>query len=222
MNLTRDDTRAADSQKRLLVACEYSGTVREAFAAEGFDAWSCDVIDSERPGQHIKADVRTVLNDGWDMMIAHPPCQYLSYAGNGHWNQPGRAEKRGEAAAFFMCLVNAPIPRICIENPRGVMSKLYRRPDQEIDPWMFGDRARKRTDLWLKGLPLLTWYQEGTFWQTAVPVPDAIKTDKTGKRRHFTDSIRSAKERARFFPSVARAMARQWGALLTREQEATP
>jgi site-specific DNA-cytosine methylase len=201
---------------RVLVACEYSATVREAFAARGHDAWRCDLIESEKPGKHIKGDVLAVLNDGWDMMIAHPPCQYLSWAGAGHWNKPGRAEKRADAAAFFMRLVEAPIPRICIENPRGIMSQWYRKPDQEVDPWQFGDAARKRTCLWLKGLPLLSWFPQGSFWETAVSIPaplsiDSERANQPGKRRHFTEFVRNPRERARFFPSVARAMAEQWG-----------
>jgi hypothetical protein len=204
---------------RVLVACEYSATVRDAFAAQGFDAWSCDIVPSEKGGQHIQGDVLDILADGWDLMVAHPPCQYLSYAGIGHWHKPGRAEKREAAAAFFMQMVHAPIPLICIENPRGVMSQWYRRPDQTIDPWMFGDPARKRTDLWLIGLPPLEWYPIGSFWQTAVPAPGPISRDEAGttqpgKARYFADFVRDPRERARFFPSVARAMAEQWGRYL--------
>lgn len=201
---------------RVLVACEYSATVRNAFRERGHDAWSCDILPSEHPGHHIQGDVRDVLNEGWDLMIAHPPCQFLSYAGVGHWNKPGRAEKRAEAAEFFMQLANAPIPRICIENPQGVMSAWFRRPDQMIHPWMFGESAMKRTCLWLIGLPLLEWYPVGSFWQTAVVQPDPIKTDSVyaripGKKRHWVDMTRNPAERARFFPGVARAMAEQWG-----------
>lgn len=204
---------------RVLVACEYSATVREAFAAAGFDAWSCDLLPSERGGQHIQGDVLDILGDGWDLMVAHPPCQYLSYAGIGHWHKPGRAEKRAEAAEFFMQLVNAPIPLIAVENPRGVMSALYRRPDQTVDPWMFGDAARKRTDLWLKGLPPLQWFPVGSFWETAVAPPEplayyAMNTKQPGKARYYADVVKNPRERARFFPGVARAMAEQWGALL--------
>jgi hypothetical protein len=204
---------------RVLVACEYSGTVREAFAAEGFEAWSCDILPTEKPGNHIQGDVRDVLEGGWDLMIAHPPCQYLSYAGIAHWDKPGRAEKRAAAAEFFMELVNAPIPLICVENSRGIMSKWYRRPDQTIHPWMFGDSAMKRTDLWLKGLPPLDWHPVGSMWQTAVDQPEPTSVDppdarNPNKRRWFVDCTRSPGERARFFPAVARAMAAQWGALL--------
>jgi hypothetical protein len=210
---------------RVLVACEYSATVRQAFAACGHDAWSCDVIDSEKPGQHIKADVLTVLDAGWDLMIAHPPCQYLSWAGAGHWNKPGRAEKREQAAAFFMRLVEVPIKHICIENPKGVMSQLYRKPDQTIDPWMFGESARKRTDLWLKALPELQWFPVGSLWQTAVMPPQPIAHDSDasknpGKARHFTECVRNPAERARFFPSVARAMAEQWGSYISMSEVA--
>lgn len=210
---------------RVLVACEYSATVRDAFAAVGCDAWSCDILPSEKDGQHIQGDALEVLGDGWDLMIAHPPCQYLSYAGIGHWHKPGRAEKRQAAADFFLQLAAAPIPHICIENPRGVMSQWYRRPDQTIDPWMFGDPARKRTDLWLKGLPLLKWYPVGSFWETAVSKPEALAfygddTKQPGKARYFTDIEKRPHERARFFPAVARAMAEQWGAALATKNPA--
>lgn len=133
--------------KRLLVACEFSGVVRDAFAAVGWDAWSCDLLPTEIPGKHIQGDVLEVLDEGWDLMIAHPPCTYLSYAANGYWHQPGRAEKRDEAMNFFMALVSAPVERICVENPVGLPNTVYRKPDQIIHPYFFGERELKKTCL---------------------------------------------------------------------------
>ena len=177
---------------RVLIACEFSGRVRDAFAGRGHDAWSCDLLPSETPGNHIQGDVLKILNDGWDLMIAHPPCKFLSYAAMGHWNKPGRAEKRQEAFEFFMEFVNAPINKICVENPLGYPEKAYRKPDQTIQPFYFGDNARKRTCLWLKNLPPLwfTGYLEN---------PKPIYTDNTprAKKRHFTDANHGAHERSR-------------------------
>ena len=128
---------------RVLVACEFSGIVREAFKVRGHDAWSCDLLPTEIPGQHIQGDVLEHLEDGWDMMIAHPPCTYLSYVGMRHWNKPGRAEKRVEAMQFFMRFIRANIPRICVENPLGYPSQVFRAPDQIIHPYYFGDPFQK-------------------------------------------------------------------------------
>jgi hypothetical protein len=198
---------------RVLIACEYSGTVREAFAALGCEAWSCDLLPSKQPGNHIQGDALSILGDGWDLLVAHPPCQYLSYAGVRHWNKPGRAGLREAAMQFFMQMVNAPIPHICVENPRGYPHQAYRLPDQVIHPYMFGDAAMKRTSLWLKNLPKL-WYWDkpgSLFDLTAVPKPQPVSVDSTGKQRHFTDgSTRKAGERARTFPGIAQAMAQQW------------
>lgn len=203
---------------RVLVACEFSGVVREAFRAQGHDAWSCDIIPTEIPGPHIVNDVRNVLDWNWDLMIAHPPCRYLSYAGMRYWNEPGRAEKRQEAMQFFMTLVEAPIPHIAMENPRGLPGKLYRTPDQEIHPYYFGDSALKRTCLWLKNLPKLVWWEQDSFFspRTTTEYPSAVySTVRVGgvKMRHFTEASHGDKDRARTFPAVARAMAEQWTAL---------
>lgn len=141
---------------RVLVACEFSGVVRDAFNDFGHDAWSCDLLDTERPGKHYVCDVLDVVDKGWDLMVAHPPCTYLSVSGL-HWNKK-RPERQAQTAAayeFFMALWNAPIPRIAIENPVGCMSTLWRKPDQIIQPYEFGEDASKSTCLWLKGLPLL-------------------------------------------------------------------
>ena len=207
---------------RVLVACEFSGIVRDAFAARGHDAWSCDLLPTERPGNHIQGDVLAVLDDGWDLMIAHPPCTYLSYVGMRHWNKPGRAEKRTEAMEFFMRFVNAPISKICIENPLGYPCQVYRVPDQIIHPYYFGEPMQKRICLWLKNLKPLIYRLEDDFFgpRTAVdkPQPMYICQGKKckGKKIYWVEGIRSGSkdrshERSRFFVSIADAMAEQWG-----------
>ncbi len=203
---------------RILIACEFSGIVRDAFIARGHDAVSCDLLPTERPGPHIQGDVLAVLGDGWDMMIAHPPCTYLSYAANHVWNSPGRAELREQAREFFMRFVNAPIPKICIENPVGYMGKTYRKPDQIIQPYYFGERQLKRTCLWLMGLPKLWfWKCDDLFGKktiTEYPKPTYIDKTLRAKKRYFTDAISGGNDRARSisFQSIADAMAAQWSA----------
>ncbi len=197
---------------RVLVACEYSGVVRDAFTAAGHDAMSCDLLPSDTPGRHHQGDVRDVLGAGWDMMIAFPPCTYLTYAGAANWHDEGRAEKRDDAVAFFKMLYDAPIHRIAIENPRGYASKTFRRADQETNPFEFGTPERKRICLWLKNLPPL-------FATNIVEAPPRVEyVRKTGPRagqiyRAYFHQGKTAKERARFFPSIAAAMADQWGSL---------
>lgn len=141
---------------RVLVACEFSGTVRDAFAARGCDAWSCDLLPTEAPGNHIQGDVLSVLGDGWDLMIAHPPCTFLCSSGL-HWNKrtPGRDQLTEDALGFVRKLLDAPVPLIALENPVGRINTAVRKPDQKVQPWMFGEDASKGTCLWLKGLPPL-------------------------------------------------------------------
>lgn len=204
---------------KVLVACEFSGTVRDAFASRGHDAWSCDLLPSERLGNHMQGDVLTILDDGWDLMIAHPPCTYLTTAGNAWLSRPGRAELREEALAFFLALAHAPIPRVCVENPSGVVSTRWRRPDQTVNPYYFGDPHRKRTCLWLRGLRRLWWSAENSLFgpATAVDPPPAILHDANGKARHYTDAMSPGpnrwRERSRTFQGIADAMADQWGSL---------
>lgn len=141
---------------RVLVGCEVSGRVRDAFIAAGHDAVSCDLLPSDRPGPHIEGDVRDVLEDGWDAGLFFPPCTYLCSSGL-HWNtrRPERAVLTHEAMMFVFALLDAPILRIALENPIGCISTNYRQPDQIVQPWMFGEDASKATCLWLKGLPKL-------------------------------------------------------------------
>jgi hypothetical protein len=187
---------------RILVACEFSGIVRDAFIAKGHDAWSCDLLDTEKPGPNIKDDVLRHLGDGWDMMIAHPPCKYICNGGNNWLNRrPDLAwrENRELGAAFFMRFVNASIPKIAVENPIGCMSSKYRKPDQIIHPYMFGHEYRKDTCLWLKSLPKLT--------PTKMMYPPYKKLDFwSDKRNPDGKSLKS-----RTYQGIADAMAEQWG-----------
>ena len=194
------------TRMRVLVACEYSGVVRDAFLAKGHEAVSCDILPAESAGPHIQGDVRGVLGDGWDLMVAHPPCTYLTWAGAGNWNDPGRAEKREEAVRLFMDLYNAPIPRVAIENPRGYIQKVFRKQDQEVNPFDFGEPERKRVCLWLKGLPPLI----STEVVAVKPKKVYVRADGRRYKTYFHQG-KSAKERARFFVGMARAMADQWG-----------
>ena len=195
---------------RILIACEYSGVVRNAFAAVGHDAWSCDILPTDMPGQHYQCDVREIIGGGWDLMIAHPPCTYLCSSGL-HWNKrrPERAALTEEALDFVRLLLDAPVPRIALENPVGCISSRIRRPDQTIHPHMFGHDASKATCLWLKGLPLLA--------ATAHVAPRVIngrprwanQTD-SGQNR-LSPSEDRWKLRAETYAGVAQAMAEQWG-----------
>ncbi|MGH2642359.1 MAG: hypothetical protein ACRDE2_00295 [Chitinophagaceae bacterium] len=212
---------------KVLIACEYSGIIREAFTNKGCEAWSCDLLPTETSGNHIEDDVLKVINEGWDLMIAHPPCTYLSYVGTQHWSDIERTKNRIKAANFFMTLYDAKIKYICVENPRGIMSKIFRKPDQEIDPFYFGDPFLKRTDLWLKNLPPLKYSLLNTLFEERTscerPKPEVIQIrKKTGKikNRYWMDNITSpafknAKLRSKSFPAIAKAMADQWTEYLT-------
>lgn len=201
---------------KVLVACEFSGIVRDAFAARGHDAWSCDLLPTERPGNHIQGDaLETAYNEGpWDLMIGHPPCTYLSYAGTRHWNNPGRLAKRLDALTFFAGLWEAPIEKICLENPKGCASPTISKYAQEIQPYYFGDSDIKTTWLWLKNLPPLEHYERDTLFSFAThsAMPEPYTIEASGKKRHFTDSaVRDPYARAKTFPGIAAAMAAQWG-----------
>lgn len=197
---------------RILVACEKSQVVAKAFRAVGHEAFSCDIREcgGEYPEWHIQDDVLQHLNDGWDLMIAHPPCTYLSYAGTAHWNKPGRLEKRLEALSFFAELWLAPINKICIENPLGCASPTIAKYSQIIQPYMFGDPESKRTCLWLKGLPNLI--------PTNIVRPTIYGFTKRGKPIYWSDTYLQSDDRGDkrsvTFPGIAKAMATQWGILL--------
>jgi hypothetical protein len=199
----------ATNKLRVLVACEYSGVVRDAFTARGHTSWSADLLPSETPGNHYQGDVRDILREGWDLMIAHPPCTYLSYAANAVWNRPGRAERRHEAMHFFMQLYYAPIPLVCVENPMGYPFRAFRKPDQTIDPTLFGVHEHKRTCLWLRGLAPLMY--TGPIVGYVAP----RYVDKSGKRRYMVGALPPRKDRghllSRTFDEIGAAMAAQWG-----------
>ncbi len=193
---------------KILVACEFSQIVTKAFRDRGHEVYSCDLLPTEgNPAWHIQDDVLKHLDDGWDLMIAHPPCQYLSFAGNVWIHQPGRIEKREIAMGFFMKLFNAPINKICIENPPGYPYRAFRKPDQIIHPYNFGHSVRKKTCFWLKNLsPLIPTTPE-------IQEPPPIRHD--GKRnRHWVDCVvgskNKAKNRSRTFQGIAQAMANTW------------
>lgn len=201
---------------KVLVACEYSGRVRDAFIARGHEAMSCDLLPTEAPGPHYQGDVRDILGEGWDLMIAHPPCTYLTVAGL-HWNKrdPARNALTEEALAFVRLLMDAPIPRICIENPVSCISSRIRKPDQIIQPYEFGENASKRTCLWLKGLDPL-------FVDPAARFPGRLVEHKgqlIERWENQTDSGQNRlppsedrwKERSTTYPGIARAMALNWG-----------
>jgi site-specific DNA-cytosine methylase len=180
---------------RVLIACEFSGTVRDAFLRLGHDAMSCDLMESEVPGPHYTGDVRDVLNDGWDMMIAHPPCTHLAVSG-ARWFKDKQAEQ-AEALDFVRLLLHADIPRIALENPVSIISSRIRKPDQIIQPWQFGHGETKATCLWLKGLPLLR--------------PSDVVEGREARVHRMPPGPDRWKERSRTFDGIAQAMAEQWG-----------
>ena len=181
---------------RILIACEFSGIVRDAFTLCGHTALSADILPSERPGEHYRGDVRDILRDGWDLMIAHPPCTHLAVSG-ARWFKDKTNEQKA-ALEFVRELMEAPIDRIAIENPVSVISSKIRKPDQIIQPWMFGHGETKATCLWLKNLPKL--------------IPTNIVSDRVARVHHMPPSPDRWKNRSRTYTGVAAAMADQWGA----------
>lgn len=188
---------------KVLIACEFSGTVRDAFTKAGHEATSCDLLPTEKRGRHYMGDVRDILNDGWDLMIAHPPCTFLAVSAN-KWYKPEfkerfptRHEDRKKAIEFFMLLANCKIPKYCIENPIGIMSTVYKKPTQVIQPWMYGHGETKATCLWLRGLPRLNGF-------------NAVE-GREQRLHKLPPSEERWKERSRTFYGIAKAMAEQWG-----------
>lgn len=224
---------------RVLIACEESQTVCKAFRKRGFEAYSCDILEQSggHPEWHIKGDVLQVINDGWDLIIAHPPCTYLAVSGaqwyyhpedkdlptnqrRPHPRYPNRLKDREDAIEFFLALANAPIHKIAIENPIGIISSRWRKPDQVIQPFMFGDEARKTTCLWLKNLPLLK--------PTKIVGEGERIYFKSGKSqpKWYSDAFVKAKSheerrtmRSKTFQGIAEAMAQQWGDFLLNESK---
>ncbi len=182
---------------RVLIACEYSGVVRDAFIAAGHEAMSCDFLPTEKPGPHYQGDVRDVLNFPWDLMIAHPPCTDLSVSGARHFEAKRLDGRQQASVSFFMMLARADIPQIAIENPVCIMSSLWRKPDQVIQPYQFGHGETKATCLWLKRLPKL--------------IPTNIVEGREHRIHRMPPSPERWKERSRTFQGIADAMAQQWG-----------
>lgn len=217
---------------RVLIACEFSGIVRRAFAARGHDAWSCDLRPAEDgSNRHIRGDVRDILDDGWDLLIAHPPCTRLCNSGV-RWlaaPPPGRTmadiwAELDEGAALFSALWNAPVPRVAVENPvmhRHAKARIagYRPPAQSVQPWQFGDWETKRTCLWLRGLaPLTPLYPTLEVARAALGLgADAQPVARVWRMPPGPERDR---ERSRFFPGIARAMAEQWGDALAERMTA--
>ena len=194
---------------RVLIACEYSATVRDAFRARGFDAWSCDLLPTEGDARwHVQGDVLDMLDDGWDLLIAHPPCTYLSRAGARWWKDPARQALAYEAADFVAALWNAPVRHIAIENPIGQLNTRWRYPDQTIQPWEYGHPFSKATCLWLKKLPPLMPTDIYAHFRPLIR-SNVTATKRAGKvQRGF---LSGGLESAKTFPGIAAAMADQWG-----------
>ena len=180
---------------RVLVACEYSGVVRNAFLAAGHDAMSCDLLPTDAPGPHWQGDVRDVLGWDWDLMIAHPPCTHLAVSG-ARWFKDKQVEQ-AQALDFVRLLLDAPIPRIALENPVSIISSRIRKPDQIIQPWQFGHGETKATCLWIKGLPLLQ--------------STCVVDGRDARVHRMSPSPNRWKERSRTYTGIAAAMAAQWG-----------
>lgn len=180
---------------RVLIACEYSGVVRDAFAVLGHDAWSCDLLPTDRPGNHYQCDVMDVIGMGWDLMVAHPPCTHLAVSG-ARWFKDKQSEQ-AEALDFVRALMDAPIERIAVENPVSIISSRIRKPDQVIQPWQFGHGETKATCLWLKNLPKL--------------VPTNIVEGREARVHKMRPGPDRWKERSRTYKGIAEAMAKQWG-----------
>lgn len=182
---------------RVLVACEYSGRVRDAFLAKGHEAMSCDLLPTDVLGPHYQGDVSDIINDGWDLMICHPPCTHLAVSGARHFAAKKDSGVQDEALDFVRMLLNANIPKIALENPISIISSRIRKPDQIIQPWQFGHGETKSTCLWLKGLPLL--------------VPTDIVEGRSDRIHKMPPSPDRWKLRSTTYQGIANAMANQWG-----------
>lgn len=183
---------------RILIGCEYSGVVRDAFLRLGHDAMSCDLLATESTGPHYQGDIRDVIDYPWDMAIFHPPCTHLSVSGARHFAEKRMDGRQQAAVSFFMWIARQHhIPRIAIENPVCIMSSMWRKPDQVIQPWQFGHGETKATCLWLKGLPLLR--------------PTDVVEGRESRIHRMPPSAERWKERSRTFSGIAEAMATQWG-----------
>lgn len=184
---------------RVLVACEYSGRVRDAFRAKGHDALSCDLLPTEVPGPHYQGDVFDIIGEGWDLMICHPPCTHLAVSGARHFAAKKASGVQDEALEFVRRLLDSSVDKIALENPVSIISSRIRKPDQVIQPWQYGHGETKATCLWLKNLPKLT--------------PTNIVEGREARVHKMPPGPNRWKERSRTFEGIAAAMADQWGAL---------
>lgn len=211
---------------KVLIACEFSGIVRDAFAAKGHDAWSCDILPTERPGNHIQGDaIEAIYSQDWDLLIGHPPCTYLTVTGNSWFNIDKYGDKavrrifdRHEALGFVLKMYYSGVPKIAIENPIGYLSSAFRKPDQIIQPYYFGDTDSKSTCLWLKDLPKLRWSGQTTMFETSNLVEPSFHIYADGRRDptwHMETlqlpPLERMKQRSKTFQGIANAMADQWG-----------
>ena len=189
---------------KVLVACEESGAVRDAFLALGHEAMSCDLLPTRSPGPHYQGDVRDVLDYPWDLMVAHPPCTDLSVSGAKHFERKRLCGSQQAAASFFLMLAKANIPRIAIENPVCIMSSLWRKPDQIIQPYEYGHPETKATCLWLKGLPKLQ--PTNNVYEAMMKLP----INERARIHHMPPGPNRARERSATYPGIASAIATQW------------
>ena len=200
---------------RVLIGCEYSATVRDAFRRRGFDAWSCDLLPTEGdPRRHIQGDLLEVVRDGWDLAVFHPPCTHLAVSGARHFAAKIADGRQQAALDFVQALLDAPIPHIALENPVSIISSRIRKPDQTVQPWMFGHGEVKATCLWLKNLPSLvpTHVEGGDLFTPAAP------DEREQRIWRMPPGPDRWKERSRTYPGIAAAMAYQWGSYLLAER----
>ena len=195
---------------KVLIACEFSGIVRDAFLAKGHDAMSCDLLPTESPGPHYQGDVFDIIDDGWDMMIAHPPCCHLACSGAAWFDKKRKDGRQQKAVDFFLKFTQTDIPKWCIENPVGIMSTIYRKPNQIVQPYEYGHPVKKTTCLWSQFLPDLV--------PTDIVIPDLVtlKNGKTFSEWDYKISMNHKERkhlRSKFWPGIAKAMADQWGDL---------
>jgi hypothetical protein len=206
----------------ILIACEESDEVRSRFEKLGFNAWSCDIQENRNPNaKHYKGDIFDIINENWDAMIAFPPCTHLSSSGAAWFEQKRKDGRQQQAIDFFLKIINAPIKHIAVENPIGIMSKIYKPPTQKIQPYFFGDEAQKTTCLWLKNLPLLYHNKTVNLFDDKIthvqPKGNKIYNGKmyswAANKWYKTPEERS-RERSKTFPGIAEQMAKQWGEYL--------
>jgi hypothetical protein len=190
---------------RVLVACEYSGTVRDAFIKRGHDAISCDLLPTDVEGPHYQGDIFDIINDGFDLMIAHPPCTDLAVSGAAHFAKKRADGRQQKSIDFFMKLAESNIPKYAIENPVSIMSTVWRKPNQIIQPWMFGHLEQKATCLWTKDLPLLKSSNDVKNEMMLLPI------NKRQRLHYLPPSVDRWKIRSKTYQGIADAMAEQWG-----------